>query len=361
MGFFAVVNEGGPQLKVERLHANLWCLPGLGRLLFYFDVGIALRLESGVVDECPGVTFGLALPFGTDPNDLPTDLGSRLTDGVTPQLIFGKPVDRQGDRITYGDVTVTLASVESSECFREANKSNREFSYWKVKLSTTLKPGESYYVRLRFRVLNTGRLWSWNPRPVAALVDVRVADVREAHGIRDAASFFRDHILNVEELAVFVVAGARLKQQNVNPEPAYVRALEGRAWEKYLGRRTYFIRPAKMLTYKWMGTDVTQDAPFRAFLELRRERGPSFVRAFLAAFLAVVLGLVLFAEVAWDDTLAHDVLTSAWVWIVATASAVSISVAWSAAAQVRNGKKWWKSIRRNYRKLEGWLYREERV
>ena len=82
MGYFAVLALPEDQsiaqhLRASRLHVNIWALRGLwfGRRLFYFDVGVELRLDEAAPNGSSIRAVDFLLPFrveeGRWPNGAP--------------------------------------------------------------------------------------------------------------------------------------------------------------------------------------------------------------------------------------------------------------------------------------------------
>jgi hypothetical protein len=98
MGFFAVVRANPTDdFSIVECHINLWCLAGLlKRRVFFLDVGLRLRAGEKAIS-----TFEMALPFGIYGKEADgfKDLHSLFGDDDVCQLVFGRHVDRQGQKL----------------------------------------------------------------------------------------------------------------------------------------------------------------------------------------------------------------------------------------------------------------------
>ena len=151
--------------------------------------------------------------------------------------------------------SIGLAAVESARDLLLWSRpapatASRLISVVRIALASQLAKGEQAYVRFRFETRRVGRLWSRKRFLLArngAVVDLRVADVREiVHATADAASIL-ERVIPIDRLFVFVIAPASLQQQTASPTLQYMWLLEGRDWEDYLGRVAYFFRRARKM------------------------------------------------------------------------------------------------------------------
>jgi hypothetical protein len=281
MGFFAVVRTNPTDdFSVVECHINLWCLAGLlKRRVFFFDVG--LRLRAGVRDVS---TIEMALPFGIygkEANGF-EDLQPLFRDDAVCQLVFGRQVDREGQKLRYqssnsGPTEIQTVDLDIAQCKRLDEYSGHDFSYWSLKLSSNIKRNPDSYIRLRFRVRNAGRTWIWKRSGLAkngALIDLRVTDIRETT-VEESWMAFRDRIASIEMLNFFVIAPSWLQLRSSSPSHHYMRLFEGRIWEKYLRRAVDLRRNEKLVIYQWRNSRGTVSAsnPFHAFLDLSQEFG----------------------------------------------------------------------------------------
>lgn len=306
MGFFAVASSDGNEAPVvNRCHLNIWTLGGLlGYRVCYLDVG--LQLTAG---EEPLRTFRLGLPVCTPPEvGLALEsLSRRMEDPTVAGLIFAREDPVHNGEITLRDGPVPLLDIDRSRCEMAERPRAKHFSLWTLRLTNDLPAGDSGYLRVRFHVHGGGRMWIWQRSLLArnrAIVDCRVNDEREALAVVDGSEF-TGRMLPLEDLNVFVIAPAAFTPSVTTPEPRYVRPLEGRIWEEYLGRRTDLGRDEKFLIYHWHNNrPTTRQDPFRAFLQLERRRSllPSWsdlMPVLLALLLAIVLLDVSFRDFGW--------------------------------------------------------------
>lgn len=135
------------------------------------------------------------------------------------------------------------------------------------------------YLRLRFAVANPGQVWIWKRSLLArngALVDIRVSELRETVTVPDWMAF-QDDIVPIKRLNCFVIAPAFLQARAISPQTQYMRLLEGRVWERYLGRPAEWFDRRRLIIYHWQvakeNETVAPANPFRAFLDLSHEFG----------------------------------------------------------------------------------------
>jgi hypothetical protein len=275
MGFFAVMRENAyDDFDVIACHLNLWSLGGLlGHRVFLFDVGLRLKnkRENGLTK------VRLAIPFGTDKESL-EDLHDMMLDQSAARLIFGRPVKIDDSKIDYdsgGQIPVVSVCSGESTLSTELSDSRVGYSLWVIKISPTIKKDEESYVRIRFELRNLGRAWVWKRSGFAktgALVDLRVADVRQAISKWNA---LEDQIVPIKQINVFVISPASLQFRAASPRCHYMRLLEGAMWEPYL-RRKSGRRPEKLVIYEWRNDKnsvIDSTHPFRVLLDLSYEFG----------------------------------------------------------------------------------------
>jgi len=309
MGFFAVVREQDQPFEVELCHLNLWSLAGLFRRAFFWDVGLQLKAD----DNNKLSKFSLALPFSTEPGGM-KDLSASLKSPEVSELIFGTSVSISGSEIKYtkedGIFDLVLGQISETESDREKKRSGTTFSYWNLILAEPIPPGQRRYIRVRFEVYNLGRTWIWKPFKSGAIIDLRVADLRETISLQPWNDL-KSRIIPVADLYLFVIAPSWLQHASSSPSLKYMRLLEGRVWENYLGRKTDFFRLEKMVIYYWRrgsaktlgnaletntsGKEVKTDtvSPFRAFLDLDKTNvisaAGNLVLTVLAVFFAALI------------------------------------------------------------------------
>jgi len=309
MGFFAVVREQDQPFEVELCHLNLWSLSGLFRRAFFWDVGLQLKAD----DNKSLSKFSLALPFSTESGGM-KDLSDSLKSPEVSELIFGTSVSISGSEIRYtkedGTFDLVLGQISETDSDREKKRSGTTFSYWNLTLAEPIPVGERRYIRIRFEVYNLGRTWIWKPFKRGAIIDLRVADLRETISLQPWNDL-KSRIIPIADLYLFVVAPSWLQHASSSPSLKYMRLLEGRVWENYLGRKTDFFRLEKMVIYYWRkgSVKVPEDSrevsgfkkkiqtdiisPFRAFLDLDKTNvisaAGNVVLTVLAVFFATLV------------------------------------------------------------------------
>ncbi|MFW2513876.1 hypothetical protein ACNI3K_08880 [Demequina sp. SO4-13] len=302
MGFFSVLAAGSdsPKFDVLKFDANLWILPGFpGRRVVFCDIGLKVAITSSVQSrEKLGLRLGV--PFRIE--DSVTDLAHRFYgDARTANLVFGNSADapRKTSSSVYeyddGDGRVSLLEIDmkTSEVFA-VGENSQAYTVYSVVSEQPVEEGEEYYLRVRFRVADTGRAWSWQrigQRRSFAIADLRVHEFRDLPVLRPEVNFERLAI-PLAQVNFFVVVSSRLKEQRKSPEPRYVRPLERHVWENYLGRRLSRRRGESFLIYYWRKEPVNESSPFRAFLEVERRRPTAARFALIAAGVSIV-GFVL--------------------------------------------------------------------
>jgi hypothetical protein len=295
MAFFAIIRDHDDSFEVLQCHINIWCLGGiLGHSNFVWDVGLRLK---GTVDKKVTKLY-MAFPFGAEGSGI-EDLHDRLIHQHTAELVFGSPVKIDGDEITYDEHPVVLGRVDTSR--RIEDKCGPDYSFWEIAIAPTLAKDKELYVRIRIRIARCGSTWVWKRslgRKNGALVDLRVSDVREAVAVEPWGSF-KDRIVSIEKLNLLVIAPDFLQMRAVSPALRYMRLLESRAWENYLGQSPNLLGRRRLIIYHWRsqkGEPVDVKTPFLAFLDLSRDYGfvrpANHVRAaiFIVVMAAIVYG-----------------------------------------------------------------------
>lgn len=295
LSFFAPLRhpEDG-SFRVAHCHLNVWVLPALfGRHRLLFDLG--LRVVA--TDPSGFQKFQVALPFCTIDNafrDLKVNFLSSL------DLIFGKPVAVADGQVDYGSGPTTVLEVPQQSAQRLLAEPGDSFSVWSLSLSDRLKAGDAAYVRFRFSVARPGRMLEWKRFLFwknGIRVDLRLSDVREAWNITDSGSYIR-RVQPVDKLYAFLVVPGWVEPTVVQPAPEYIRLLEGRAWQKYLGRRTGLASPARLAIIQWRGSDIDADGRFQGYLDGRRSDGLLAISNHLLIALFVIVGIGLYEAAA---------------------------------------------------------------
>jgi hypothetical protein len=361
VGFFGVAAIGDSEAPaaIRHCHLNLWTLGGLfGYRVCYLDVGLHL-----VAGAQPLQQFRLGLPVCTPeaPDQAIDSLKGRVENPTVASLIFARKDAVEGGSVLIGDERVELVDIDRTQCSLAATPRTKDFSLWTVGLVTPLQPNQSGYLRIRFHIQGSGRLWLWGRSLLArnrAIVDLRVSDEREARTVPDGSEFI-SKLLPLDELNAFVIAPAAFAPAVTTPEAEYVRALEGQIWEKYLGRRTDLRRDQKFLIHHWRVTSpTTADHPFRAFLLLERRRSllPSWsdlMPVLLAFALALALLDVEFRRLDWVGSVLHFLTAGIHLPITAVAIVAFIGVMVKAWNKLRDLSA---RMRRTARRIDQSLY-----
>lgn len=86
-----------------------------------------------------------------------------------------------------------------------------------------------------------------------AVFDFRIADIRSSAQIPGGESLI-DRIRPVKSAAVFIMTPLWLHARSVNPDPKYIRLLEGRVWSDYLDRAPELSRRSRLVVRYWKPT-----------------------------------------------------------------------------------------------------------
>ena len=295
MGFFAVLNDptdAACDFTVLKCHVNFWSLSGiLGRRNYFWDVGLDIKVGAHQFSS-----FQVAIPSGT--TNSVYDLHDKMQDPRIGEMIFGKPVQVGANAIEYDGTPLQLPRLAASDAILDT-RGARNFSLWTLRTTMPIAPQSHIYLRMRFTVSSVGRCWQWNRfwlSRYGALIDVRFADLREAWNVPNGDEL-KDRIVPIKELFFFVIAPATYQLLVTSPPVHYIRILEGRAWEKYLNRKTALWRTQKLSIYQWRSVKaITTSDPLRVFLQLHRQLGAASAANLLLTGIAVVL-LSLLAQV----------------------------------------------------------------
>jgi len=312
VGFFAVAPlQDDPDFDLIALHLNLWVLGGLfGYRAVYLDVGLRLRPNEEQLGR-----FRLGLPIGTRDDSL-VSLRDVMTDPVVASLIFARENVIVGDhQLNLDGQRIPLLRLDSANSMREARGNHHDFSIWTIALAEPLEIGAEGYVRLRFKIKSLGRLWLWHrslAARTAATADIRVADEREAQTVQYTETL-TSRMVQADRIDAFIIAPEVFQPRLTSPDPAYVRLLEGRVWEKYLHRATDIFRNEKFLVYRWRENNVSSGNPFRGLVQMSRERSllPRMSELMPALIALVLAGFVFdldFRDLSWIESAAGDVL-----------------------------------------------------
>lgn len=327
VGYFAVLSApDGPAFRVRRCHLNLWSLATLlpGRRHWYLDVGVHIEALPPVApaDDPAGLPPSPAAPSNAVtafhlrlPVDVETggekDLYETLSSQDIAELVFGGPVTLTTDpavavqRLSFADGDLVCARIDDGHVVRADDGADPYTTIVTVPLQRPVQPGESRYFRMRFRVYRPGPTWRWRGPWLARTggrLDLRVNDVRESRSAA-AERVLRERVLPIEALNVFVVLPRWLKPTLANPDLAYVRTLEAGAWTSYLHGAPHVGKPDRLTVHYWKHSArpdvpadtaaVTNDKPFRVFLETERHSPFYGWWGYLRIALGVLLALAI--------------------------------------------------------------------
>ena len=364
MGFFAVVRANPTDdFSIVECHINLWCLAGLlKRRVFFLDVGLRLRAGEKAIS-----TFEMALPFGIYGKEADgfKDLHSLFGDDDVCQLVFGRHVDRQGQKLKYQSSNLGLTEIQPvdfdlAQCKLVDEYSGQDYSYWSLKLSNSISKDPDSYIRVRFRIRNAGRTWTWKKSGLAkngALIDLRVADLRETT-FEECWMAFRDKIISIGKLNIFVIAPTWLQLRAISPPYHYMRLFEGRIWEKYLRRAVDLRRREKLVIYQWRNNSKAVNAsnPFHVFLDLSQEfglfrLGNHLRTAFLVSIFLTILTLLVLLYPSYSG-LIERTKNTLYSFTVLTIVGGLVALVWKIFKDAEKFQKLTKSLRNRFLKYE---------
>lgn len=315
MAYFAIVREHAEDtFEVSACHINFWLLPAtFRRRVFVCDIGLRLKAIDREL-----TTFGIALPLGTydlDANGL-EDLFELMKNPIVAELVFGKPVSFNNSRVKYSsligdtetETELNITPISEGDTQIKKHLSGKTFTYWSVKLEEAVRPGPvDSYVRLRFKVRNVGRVWTWktsNLIRVGALLDIRTSDIRGSYVENVSWRKHQNRIAKIDRLSVFAIVPAWLQLRATSPDYHYMRIFEGRVWEPYLARPFDLKRKEKLIIYQWRSDrPIDTNHPHRVLLDLNNEfRLPRIANTLLVLILISVWLLFAVVVVAKVDT-----------------------------------------------------------
>jgi hypothetical protein len=291
MGFFALLSdpdETGVDYEILRCHLNFWCLSGLFRHTYFWDVGLDIQVGNKTFSK-----FQLAIPSRTTAQF--RDLINQVQDHAIAQMIFGKPVTISDNLLEFDGARMSLTRIGSGTV--DEGSSGPGFSLWNLRTANPVSAGSRIYLRLRFEVRSVGRCWQWRKFVASrygALVDVRISDVREAWNV-NGGDALKSRIVPINKLYFFIVAPARFHLVATSPPVHYIRILEARAWEAYLERRATILGRDKLTIYQWRNEGskaIAANEPFRVFLDLHKELGVASPTNILLAVLGILVTIM---------------------------------------------------------------------
>lgn len=224
MGFFGILADSSPTpFEVGRLDLNLWCLPRLFRqYAFFCDLGIELTATTSVQH------LSVAVPFQSTATVI--DLAEFLRRDDIASLIFGEPVNILGGGkwVEVKSEKLRICHIDENASSLDRDRSGPNFSLWRLCFSPPITAGEKSYLRLRLEVRSLGRFWVWHPSRGggrAAVVDVRVADLREAPVLRNAHDY-ASRLVAIRRLNCFIMVPVGFEHRLCSPAVRYLRLLE---------------------------------------------------------------------------------------------------------------------------------------
>jgi hypothetical protein len=384
MGFFAILAppEAEPDTlpTIRKCHINLWSRGTLLRHRVVCDVGLDIHAPAAATVR----SVTLALPFRIREGDV-TDLYSKLTNPDGARLIFGEQITSTHQTIVGSDDHLyNLRRVSTENMVSDAAWSARDLSVVRLSLREPLPAKQFAYVRMRFGIASLGRTWSWKRSGWTmngALVDFRIADVREAVG-RTTREGLEHRVLPLKDVRLLIMLPWHFQMRFVSPPLRYARLMEDEAWADYLEGWTLRPRRAKLVIYYWrwpaldanpspveIGKDDNEEKnkgeakpvidvrnPARAFLDVSRDYGAlswgNYLRIGIVVFLVDVVVQFLLSRVGTVNV--QLTLPTRWPpWIVAsfgivTALAAGIGIFRSLAWLIDRLRSTAKSVRQHY-------------
>lgn len=316
---------------------------------FYFDVGVKFTPSGLPVDR-----IRILLPFRTEKNGM-WDLSDAMRHPDVSRLVFGEPVDvSSGGVLTYRDQQLHLISVTAENPPIVAGAHPRAESLWNLKLSPAPTQIQDYYARFRFLVRDPRPAWQWKRglifKRVGAKIDLRVSDVRETSSTLGTEEL---NILPIDDLYVFAIAPWSLQARAISPALKYMRVLEGTKWARYLESAIPPLPSTKMVVYYWRTGASSQEnatpsrptvtttlSPFRAFLDLSHEYGPTVLLNQVLALIIVVIGVSIASDVLsgsvsgakWLGTVAIEL----WPIVIGIAAFLGLSTIFGGVRRLNN-------------------------
>jgi hypothetical protein len=247
-----------------------------------------------------------------------------------------------------------------AQCKLVDEYSGQDYSYWSLKLSNSISKDPDSYIRVRFRIRNAGRTWTWKKSGLAkngALIDLRVADLRETT-FEECWMAFRDKIISIGKLNIFVIAPTWLQLRAISPPYHYMRLFEGRIWEKYLRRAVDLRRREKLVIYQWRNNSKAVNAsnPFHVFLDLSQEfglfrLGNHLRTAFLVSIFLTILTLLVLLYPSYSG-LIERTKNTLYSFTVLTIVGGLVALVWKIFKDAEKFQKLTKSLRNRFLKYE---------
>jgi hypothetical protein len=275
---------------VEKLDINIWLLPSVvGTNTVYCDIGLKLKPdESHTTAENMSLSLGLPFLIDGPPQDL-TKLfyssNSTSHNRTIANAVFGNSALPYGDKDTRyddGDGVIVFSSVKRVDEKDILDSKEHVYSIVPIIVTNMAGVNEANYVRLRFRVRQSRRLWKWHRvsgRRKFSVSDMRVNEFRENPSVEGHPEL-ASQALDIRAVHCLAIFSSKLRIAQINPQPRYIRVLERSIWETYLGRSASKRGGEIFVITYWRQTldpkedptqfAVTADRPFRAYLDVER-------------------------------------------------------------------------------------------
>jgi hypothetical protein len=376
VGFFSVLSaeDGNDDLTVKKVDVNIWILPGLfGRQVILCDVGLKVQLTQPAVPDENGnrkLRLRVGVPFRL--RDEVRDLSHLFYDNKrTANLVFGNSSDEPKRalgssyyRYDDGEGQVNFVEVDTGKSRVDACGVGKDaYTLYSVVSAQSVKPGDAYYLRLRFPVDERfGNTWSWQRigrRKSFAIADLRVNEFRD-HPVLEPKRALQRIALPIERANVFVVVSSRVKEQRKSPEPRYVRPLERFVWEPYLERRLSRKSRESFLIYYWRKGNVNGDSPLRAFLEVEKRRPTATMFALLSGAIAIFGFILVSPELNFEKSLLSNIVRDTAAGAVALFTLLGVSALFGLARLVATFLSRWPKMAAQFDRIEGRIFRTSR-
>lgn len=319
MSYFSAYWDGQQEFEILTCHINLWSLKGFLRRVFFFDVG--LHLKVGPSNSLQ--SFYITLPFGTPEyiskdkkplNNLSKDdekplydLSDQVLKKNVAQLLFGGNVQIK-DTVVSNDSNVNykVSKISVPNSVIDKDRSGDDYSCWKIYLAREASHDSELYIRMRFEAINMKRIWIWKSGRQGSTIDFRICDTREVLSIENWADSL-ESIAKIHSLYAFFILPLDYYLRLTSPGLRYMRLLEGSVWEEYLIRKTniFGFGSEKLPIYCWGYPDKTASMPkppisisnpFRIYADLCKDNDNkgaiNYIFLSLIIFIVVVISNV---------------------------------------------------------------------
>lgn len=282
---------------LKAVHFNLWILEkripevlwdavllkGVNFYKYFADVGLRLEANEETVTE-----IDLHLPAAGLLTSSFFDLEEKVLDENTNDLIFGRKVESRNNTISFSrggeEICDTVHGI--SKIVKTQNP-NRFQAVLKSAVTGNGKPTTAY-IRFRYQIPQKNDIISpigWGFAKKGFTFDLRLNDYREVVEYRGGNQ--TQNMMNGEEANIFVIHPANYSVVSQCPEPHYLRLLEPRVWENYLGSCKPFNTNQKFIITQWGAKQFNHEKPFRVFAQLHKEFGMSVAIVYFVGILTV--------------------------------------------------------------------------